>query len=145
MRHAVSIARIARPALLVPIVLLAFAVARGEDQQESAYGASPERDATGSNLLAEMRMAAALFDDFNIGGRLGIENAARRVPLAFFLDVEWRPYRRAVRVRESEMLEYQYREGRFTFGPGMTAAFPVLGDSVYLIAGGGAGLSLAWY
>src|SRR5690606_4866009 len=63
----------------------------------------------------------------------------------FFLDVEWRPYRRAVRVRESEMLEYQYREGRFTFGPGMTAAFPVLGDSVYLIAGGGAGLSLAWY
>jgi hypothetical protein len=88
--------------------------------------------------------AATPFDDFQTGGRVGFF-AGKRVLLDFFLDFEIRPYRRAVRIRESETLEYQYREERFTFGPGMLARIPLAGPGVAVVAGGGAGLSPAWY
>jgi hypothetical protein len=88
--------------------------------------------------------AATPFNDFQMGGRVGFF-AGRRTLLDFFLDFEMRPYRRAVRVRESETLEYQLREERFTFGPGMLARLPLGGSGAALVAGGGAGLSPAWY
>lgn len=101
--------------------------------------------AGGPYLLMEGRAALALLNDFQIGGRVGGEGSWRKLPLAFFFDLEGRPYRRAIRVRESETLEYQYREERLTFGPGASVGYPVGNDSTVLLAGAGAGISPAWY
>jgi hypothetical protein len=107
-------------------------------------GASRTSGAAGNpgTVFFDLR-AATSFDDFQTGGRVGF-SVGKRLAADFFLDMEMRPYRRAVRIRESETLEYQYREERFTFGPGVLARVP-LGSSVALVAGGGAGLSPAWY
>jgi hypothetical protein len=88
--------------------------------------------------------AATPFDDFQVGGRVGF-SVGKRISADFFLDLETRPYRRAVRIQESETLEYQYREERITFGPGVLARIPLGGPTAAFVAGGGAGLSPAWY
>jgi hypothetical protein len=105
-------------------------------------GASRTSGAPGS-VLFDLR-AATPFDDFQVGGRVGF-SVGKRISADFFLDLETRPYRRAVRIQESETLEYQYREERITFGPGVLARIPLGGPTAAFVAGGGAGLSPAWY
>jgi len=111
----------------------------------TAWGAPAE--STGV-VFFDLR-AAATADDFQTGGRVGVGTSSR-VGWDFFFDLEMRPYRRAVRVRESETLEYQFREERLTLGPGVLARIPLVygpseKPSVVYTVGGGVGLSPAWY
>jgi len=119
----------------------------GQDEAGEGDGAAPESDGDDSPreplLLAEGRMTAALFDDFQFGGRVGVETGAR-LPLGFFIDFEGRPFGKAVRVRESETLEYQFREHRFTLGPGASLNVPARGGTWWTFAGG-VGLSFGTY
>jgi hypothetical protein len=97
-------------------------------------------------LFSEVRLAAALFDDFQIGGRLGAEVADAGIPLDLFLDFEGRPFGKAVRRRESETLQYQFREHRFTPGIGVASRLPLgKSDSAFWTFGGGVGWSFGTY
>jgi hypothetical protein len=118
--------------------------AKGTNETYGGYGVPDYSGVAGNpgTLFFDLR-AATPFDDFQMGGRVGF-SVGSRIAADFFLDMETRPYRRAVRIQESETLEYQYREERFTFGPGVLARVP-LNPGVALVAGGGAGLSPAWY
>ena len=116
-----------------------------EEPGASTYSTYSSTTGTSGNpgmLFFDLRLAAPV-NDVQTGGRVGF-SVGRRIPVDIFLDMEMRPYRRAVRIAESEMLEYQYREERFTFGPGVLARVP-LNPSFAFVAGGGAGLSPAWY
>jgi hypothetical protein len=103
------------------------------------------RSATGSYLLAEARMAAALIDDFQFGARLDVHTQAWKYPLGFLVDFEGRPYGKAVRVRESETLEYQFREHRFTVSPGVSLSLPVDRGEGWWTFATGVGLSFGTY
>ncbi len=107
--------------------------------------AFPEHDAgpPPGVTFFDLRAAAAL-DDFHMGGRVGLGTLSR-IAWDFFLDFEMRPYRRAVRIRESESLEYQFREERFTIGPGALVRFPLGSAGASYTLGVGLGLSPAWY
>jgi hypothetical protein len=113
-------------------------------EPEVGPAAAGSLDTTNSGRVFFDLRAATPFDDFQIGGRAGFF-AWTRIVTDFFLDFEMRPYRRAVRIRESETLEYQFREQRFTIGPGFLARVPLGRSPAVLVAGGGAGLSPAWY
>lgn len=108
-----------------------------------AYEVHEPADGAASVAFFDLR-AAFPVDDFQMGGRLGV-GTATRLAWDFFLDFEMRPYRRAVRVRESDVLEYQFREQRFTIGPGALARLPLGDQGAFYTVGGGVGLSPAWY
>jgi hypothetical protein len=116
---------------------------------ESSPAATDSRPADSIPVFFDMRMAFPV-DDFQLGARVGFSVPwHRRIATDFLFDFEMRPYRRAVRLRESETLEYQLREERITFGPGILTRFPLGEDASGLssafVLGGGAGLSPAWY
>src|SRR5690606_14567084 len=76
-------------------------------------------------ILIEPR-ASFFTDDFQFGGRVGGESRAlNALPVALFADFEFRPYGRATRVRTSPSFSYQFREHRYTFGPGALVSLPV--------------------
>lgn len=107
-------------------------------------GDAPEPGSATSLLHAEARMSAALFDDFQFGGRVGGRAIGARLPFGFLLDVEGRPWGKAVRVRESEALEYQFREHRFTISPGGFLDVPTPSGGWWTFAAG-VGLSFGTY
>jgi hypothetical protein len=97
-------------------------------------------------MFGELRFAFALFDDFEMGGRLGAQIAHPGLPLDFFFDFEGRPFSKAVRVRESETLEYQFQEHRLTPSVGLSSRLPLGSDeSAFWTFGGGVGLSFGYY
>jgi hypothetical protein len=115
-------------------------VLRGPEPARARVLRGPE-----PSMLAEARMAAALFDDFQFGGRLDVHLEARRSSLGFLLDVEGRPFGNAVRVRESETLEYQFREHRFTLSPGLSWSLPMNRGEGWWTFATGVGLSFGTY
>lgn len=92
--------------------------------------------ARGQNLFVEPRLSFG--SDFQMGGRAGLEGfqILGDASLSVFLDGEVRMIPETVRVRMSPTLEHQYRENRFSIGPGFSIAQP-LGTVFSLNAGAG--------
>jgi hypothetical protein len=111
-----------------------------EEFADSSSRAAPPPEAI---VFFDMRLAAGI-DDLQLGGRVGV-GTLDRIGLDFFLDFELRPYRKAVRVRESDVLHYQFREDRFTIGPGVLVRFPLGSPQTVLVGGGGGALSFGDY
>lgn len=111
------------------------------DAPDSVQAVSPPPGA-----FSEGRFTVALVDDFEMGLRIGAQIAHPGVPVDLFFDFEGRPFRKAVRVRESETLEYQFQEHRFTPSLGFASRVSLTPDSaVAWTFGGGAGISFGFY
>jgi hypothetical protein len=122
------------------IFLWAVSLAHATDQPlDTATGDSAQPGIA----FFDMRAAAAV-NDVQWGGRVGI-GTVTRIGLDFLIDFEMRPYRRAVRVRESDALYYQFREDRLTIGPGMLVRVPLGESGTVLAMGGGGSLSFGEY
>ena len=119
---------------------------RETDPDAPETGFTPAVSEPPPGAFGELRFAAALFDDFQLGGRLGAEIADPGLPLDLFFDLEARPISKAVRVRASEILEYQFQEHRFTPSLGIMSRFPLGSQKAdFWTFGGGAGISFGYY
>jgi hypothetical protein len=94
---------------------------------------------------AEGRLSPALFDDFQFGVRLGAGIVPGGMPVELIFDFEARPYAKAVRVRESPTLEYQFRENRYHLGPGLSWSVPLVKELSWWTFAGGTGISFGAY
>lgn|GEM_PF-2722422 len=64
--------------------------------------------------------------DFELGGRLGGAWSLGPGRLEGLLDLQWRPYRKAIWTYPSPETAIQYREDRFSIGPGIGYQYPLL-------------------
>jgi hypothetical protein len=92
--------------------------------------------AYGGGFLVDGRASLGAYD-FQLGLRAGAEAAWGGGLWAGFLDLEGRAFPRKTRIRETPNLSYQYRENRYSIGPGFTAAYPLF-SSLHLTGGSGA-------
>ena len=132
--------------LLTSLFLLGSVEAATDSYGTESPAPTPMATEVSPGLFGELRTSTAMLDDFEIGGRFGFEPLHGRVPLNLFFDFDARPYRRAVRVRESSTLEYQFQENRFTSSLGVATRIPVRkGSDAYWTLATGLGWSLGTY